>query len=144
LQPLGGLNDRSRFFLLVLYDGEATVGSARFDSTGVLGQPKKMVRDQNLAAKILTEGACDDLIPENAPQTDVALFRTQGNVDVSQMRFLQASLRVRAQADAASGDFLGAVLTGEWKDDGDLVADTPGEDGYACVGMATTGFRIRG
>jgi hypothetical protein len=143
LSSLGGTNERSRFFLMAVYDvGTGLPLSVRFDTKGVLGKPKKLVRDQSLAAEIVNEGVCDDFLPDEPTAFDTAAFRTKGNVNAVQRRLLQASLRARVPSSYDEAAFRMILLSGEWADNGDLVPNAP-QDGFSCVGGMTTDFRVK-
>ena len=129
-----------RFFMALNFksSGGIKLRPAFFDSTGVLGNPKKMVKDLDLLAFLGDEDVCDSILSGGT------LYRTQGNVSSDTRKFIEASLRAKTPNGSDGGGFGAQITTGEWRDDGDLIPEPDPEDEYECSGEATSGFVIKG
>jgi hypothetical protein len=140
-----GAGEPGRFFLgLLLKNAGMSFGPAKFDATGELGRPKKMVRDSELAQALGDFGSCDGPFP--LPGTPNILFRTRGNVSSDTRKFVDATMRARAAGGRQGGGAGGFVVTGNWVDDGDGVPEDPDttDDVLECTGLSTTVVIKRG
>jgi hypothetical protein len=135
--------ENDRFFLGFAFKGEnVQFGPAKFDATGELGKPKKMIRDAALRDVI----ADDDLCGDQLPGEPSFVFRTQNNVTDDTRKFIEATLRARTPRSADGGGAGGFLVTGGWRDDGDGIPEDPdlSDDELACTGVSQSAFVIKG
>jgi hypothetical protein len=135
--------ENDRFFLgFLVKASNVQFGPAKFDATGELGRPKKMIRDATLRDVISDDDLCGDQLP-GEPNL---VFRTQNNVTDDTRKFIEATLRARTQRGADGGGAGGYVFTGAWLDDGDGVPEDPdlSDDELACTGISQVAFVIKG
>jgi hypothetical protein len=145
LIPSDGPDEGYFFLALLLKHSGLTFGPAKFDATGELGRPKKMVRDPELAQAIDDFDVCDSG-PIQLPGSPNMLFRTRGTVSSDTRKFIDATLRARARGGRQGGGAGGFVVTGQWLDDGDGVPEDPlaSDDAMECSGLANTVVIKRG
>jgi hypothetical protein len=150
---LTGVDDKvdGRFFIFVSVLSEdlaAKFPSASWDTNGVFGKPKKMVKDSGLVTAARDYGGCDGVFVrrQHGPPPIVELaFVTRKNVRDDAPRFVEAELRSKLANGATSGP-IGNVATGEWIDDGDGVPEDPDmtDDEIDCTGSVTTSYGAKG
>jgi len=149
LTPSDDVTDRHFFIFVSVITEEfsAKFPSAKWDTTQVFGNPKKMVKDPALETAALDYGGCQSVfaVPRRGIDIEEIAFVTNNAVRDDTGKFVEAKLKSKLTDDAEGGPF-GVVQTGAWLDDGDGVPEDPdvSDDEINCYGAVTTNYASKG